>query len=140
MVDKLNKLLTLRMFVHRLQILLQKVRQKKSDVLVQRQPELSHRPAPQKPVPVLQTQKMPQNGHEERRWVYNTSQSYIIGLIFKHDPRITSNFKILKENFTNLKIGFKIDVVTNNHAFIETFETCVTKVFFFVHRYFTHTL
>lgn len=54
---------------NRLQILFQEIRQEEPDVLVSREQELPHRPASQKPVPVLQTQEMSQNGHEERRWV-----------------------------------------------------------------------
>ncbi|GBP06574.1 hypothetical protein EVAR_92567_1 [Eumeta japonica] len=49
----------------RLQVIFQALGAKEPDVLVPRQQELPHRPTPSEPVPVLQAEEMPQDGHEE---------------------------------------------------------------------------
>ncbi|KAM8781996.1 COUP transcription factor 2 isoform 2-T2 [Rhynchonycteris naso] len=53
--------------VRGLQELLQTQCAEESELHVPRQPELSHRPAPPQPVPVLPPQKVPQSGHETGR-------------------------------------------------------------------------
>jgi hypothetical protein len=51
----------------RLQEFLQEKRSAEPDLLMSGEQKLPHRPTPSQPVPVLQTENLSQNGHEERR-------------------------------------------------------------------------
>lgn len=62
----------------RVQELLQAQRAAEPDVLLQGQSELSHRPAPPQPVPVLSAQEVSQDGHAERRSVRHLLQVVFI--------------------------------------------------------------
>lgn len=62
----------------RVQELLQAQRAAEPDLLLQGQSELSHRPAPPQPVPVLSAQEMSQDGHAERRSVRHLLQVVFI--------------------------------------------------------------
>lgn len=89
----------------RVQELLQAQRAAEPDVLLQGQSELSHRPAPPQPVPVLSAQEVSQDGHAERRSVRHLLQV----ALFYSDTRV--HYYIIKDKNEDIPTSFKFSYI-----------------------------